>query len=372
MLFEASIPLGVDMRVLARTSSDAAAVVARDVMVGDWHDLATVLEFANGCDAVTFDHELIPAELLEAFEREGVVLRPGARAMGLASDKAAQRHLAAEVGLKVVPHACTTDEQGLRDAVGEIGYPAVVKATRGGYDGRAVWWLHGPSDLDTLIDQHVTDGPPILVERALSISAELATLVARRGTGDQVAYPVVQTEQTSGICATVTAPAATTPALAREAQDGAAALADALDYVGVLAVEYFVIDGALYLNELAPRPHNSGHYTIDACVTSQFENHLRAVLDWPLGDPSMITPAAVMANVIATTARQLRPTELEPPAGTRIHLYGKGPVPGRKLGHVTACGADRVALRRNALDVAAQLSAPALDSTRRPDPSMAP
>lgn len=366
MLFEASIPLGVEMRVLARTVSDSAAAVACDVVVGDWLDLATIAEFADGCDVVTFDHELVPADLLLALESAGVPLCPGARAMGLASDKAVQRLLAAEVGLGVVSYECTHDDDSLRDAVGEIGYPAVVKATRGGYDGRAVWWLHSPADLDSIIDQRRSDGPPLLVERVLSIGAELATLVARRRAGETVAYPVVRTEQTGGICATVTAPAATTPDLARQAQEGAAALADALDYVGVLAVEYFVIDGLLHLNEMAPRPHNSGHYTIDACVTSQFENHLRAVLDWPLGDPSMITPAAVMANLIATTERPLRLSDVTPPAATRIHLYGKGAVPGRKVGHVTVCGADRVALRRTALDVAAQLTAPGLNPAVAP------
>ncbi len=358
MLFEASIPLGVEVRVLARSSGDAAAAVAREVVVGDWNDITTLVAFADGCDAVTFDHELCAPEVLREAQAAGVVLRPDARAMDLASDKAAQRRLAAEVGLGVVPYVVAHDGRGLREAVGAIGYPVVVKATRGGYDGRAVWWAHGPADLDALVGQGITDAAPVLVERALAIGAELATLVARRTNGEVVRYPVVHTEQTSGICTVVSAPAATTPSLALRAQDGAVALAEALDHVGVLAVEYFVVDGALHLNEVAPRPHNSGHYTIDACVTSQFENHLRAVLDWPLGDPSMISPAAVMANLIATTAHDLRPDDVGPPAGARIHLYGKGSRPGRKVGHVTACGTDADLLRRTALETADRLVAP--------------
>jgi len=372
MLFESSIPLGIDVRVLVRSEADAAATVVPDVIVGDWHDLETLVGFAEGCDAVTFDHELVSPAVLGAFEELGAVLHPRARAMTLASDKAAQRELATAVGIGVAPHAETVSPSDLRDAVGEIGFPAVVKATRGGYDGRAVWWTHGPSDLDALIGAYDFDAGPLLVEPVLAISAELATLVARRGNGEHVRYPVVRTEQSDGICVAVTAPADTTPELVTAAQEGAVALADALDYVGVLAVEYFVVDGTLLLNELAPRPHNSGHYTIDACVTSQFENHLRAVLDWPLGDPSLITPAAVMANLIASSPDRLALGDVVPPSGARVHLYGKDPLPGRKVGHVTVCGLDQVALRRTALQVAHQLTGPALEPVRQAVPVVTP
>ena len=361
MLFEASVPLEIDVRVLVRHESDAAATVARDVVVGDWQDLATLVEFAESCAVVTFDHELVSPGVLQALEAAGVVLHPSASAMTLASDKATQRDLARAVGIRVISHATAADRPALRAAVSDIGFPAVVKATRGGYDGRAVWWVRGPSDLAALADAYDFSDGLLLVEPALDISAELATLVVRRGNGELVRYPVVRTEQSDGICVSVTAPAATTAELARQAQDGAAALADVLGYVGVLAVEYFVVGGELFLNELAPRPHNSGHYTIDACVTSQFENHLRAVLDWPLGDPSMITPAAVMANLIATSPRRIPLSDIKLPPGASAHLYGKTPSPDRKVGHVTVCGADRVVLRRTALEVAHQLTGPALE-----------
>ncbi len=370
MLFEASIPLEIDVRVLVRRESDAAATVVRDVVVGDWHDLETLVGFAEGCDAVTFDHELVPPEVLRALEELGTDLHPRASAMTLASDKATQRDLATSVGIGVVPHAVAVGPSDLRAGVGAIGFPAVVKATRGGYDGRGVWWMHGPSDIDALISAYDFETGPLLVEPALAIGAELATLVARRRSGDHVCYPVVRTEQREGICVAVTAPAATTPELATAAQEGAVALADALGYVGVLAVEYFVVGGELLLNELAPRPHNSGHYTIDACVTSQFENHLRAVLDWPLGDPALIAPAAVMANLIATSPARLAPGDLLPPPGARVHLYGKEPRPGRKVGHVTVCGDDSDALRRTALGVARQLTGPAAEPVGLTEPAM--
>lgn len=358
MMVQAAIPMGIDVRVLARTRHDSAAVVGGEVVVGDWHDRPALEELADGCDVVTFDHELVPAEVLVALEERGVVLRPSAAAMSLASDKASQRRLADRVGIRTTPAVVVTTPDALRTAVADLGFPAIVKATRGGYDGRGVRWVTRPLDVDLACEQAPpSEDDPMLVEPVLDITSELAVVVARGCDGVTVSYPVVRTEQVDGICVSVTAPAATTAPLAQQARDGAVALADALGHVGVLAVEYFVVDGALVLNEMAPRPHNSGHHTIDACVTSQFENHLRAVLGWPLGDPSMKAPAAVMANLIATSADPVEPARVEVPAGARVHLYGKAPRPGRKIGHVTACGADPVALRRTAMSFAEQLTA---------------
>lgn len=360
MLVEAAIPLEVDVRVLVRRDDEAAATVARDVAVGDWSDLETLLAFAEECDVVTFDHELVPPPMLEALA-ESAVLHPQASAMTRASNKATQRELAAAVGIAVAPHARASNPAELPGAVAAVGFPAVVKAACGGYDGRAVWWVRTPGELDTLVRSDALGSGPLLVEPALNITEELATLVARRGSGEHVRYPVVRTEQRDGVCAMVTAPAVTTPALASAAQDGAVALAEELDYVGVLAVEYFVVGGELLLNELAPRPHNSGHYTIHACVTSQFENHLRAVLGWPLGDPSLITPAAVMANLVAASSAVLALGDVALPPGASVHLYGKDPLPGRKVGHVTVCGDDPIAMRRTAFEVAEQLTGNAFD-----------
>lgn len=356
MLLEASVPMGVDVRVLSADAAEGAGRVARDTLTGSWRHEGDLLRLAEGCDVVTFDHELTPGELLASLEHASTPLAPTAATMRVASDKTAQRMAAAECGLRVPPWFAAGDTSSLRRAVAHLGFPAVVKLISGGYDGRGVRWLRDRGDLDRFISQGDLGPSGALVEPALPITAELATQVARRADGERVVYPVVRTVQHDGICTTVTAPAATTPALAREAQRGAVALAELLDHVGVLAVEYFVVDGSLMFNELAPRPHNSGHYTIDACTTSQFENHLRAVLGWPLGDPSMTVSAAVMANIIGTGDRLTPLSRMALPPGTRVHLYGKHPAPGRKLGHVTSCGNDRVTLTQLATETADHLA----------------
>ncbi len=356
MLLEAAAPLDVGVRILSSGTDEGAGRIARDTLTGTWRDEHDLLRLAEGCDVVTFDHELTPGELLDSLEHARTPLAPTAATMRVASDKKAQRMVAAECGLRVPPWFAASDPSTLRRAVAHLGLPAVVKTTSGGYDGRGVRWLRDRDDLHRLISDGDLGPSGVLVEPALPITAELATQVVRRADGERVVYPVVHTVQRDGICTTVTAPAATQPGLASEAQRGAVALAERLGYVGVLAVEYFVVDGSLMFNELAPRPHNSGHYTIDACTTSQFENHLRAVLGWPLGDPSMSVPAAVMANVICTGDPLTPLSRMALPSGTRVHLYGKHPAPGRKLGHVTSCGSDPVALARLATETADNLA----------------
>ncbi len=364
MMVQAAIPLGIDLRIFARNRDEGAALAACDVVIGDWCDQSALAEFSDSCDAVTFDHELVSAEVVAALEVDGVTLRPSAAAMSVASDKATQRGLADRVGLRTVEAVVVTSEAAMRAAVNELGFPAVVKAVRGGYDGRGVAWITGPVDLD-LACEHAPPSMsnPMLVEPVLAIASELAAIVARGADGVSVSYPVVQTQQVDGICVAVMAPAATTPQLAEQARDGAVAVADALDYVGVMAVEYFVIGDELFFNEMAPRPHNSGHYTIDACITSQFENHLRAVLGWPLGDPEMKTSAAVMANIIATSTDPIELVHMDLPPGARVHLYSKGGRSGRKVGHVTVCGSDQAVLKRTAMSAVEQLTGHRTDTS---------
>jgi 5-(carboxyamino)imidazole ribonucleotide synthase len=372
MMYQAAISLDLELRILADAATDPAAVVAPSVMVGDYHDPEVVGRFAATCDVVTFDHELVPPEILDAVESAGALLRPSASAMRRASSKSEQRHLAAEVGIAVPPHRVVTGVAGLRDAVDHLGLPVVAKATQGGYDGRGVRWLRSTTDVESITDADFSGTGPLLVEPDLVIDAELATQVVRTVDRDQLAYPVVRTEQDDGICTTVTAPASgagldSIDRLATEAHAAASRLVEVLDYVGLLAIEFFVVDGELLLNELAPRPHNSGHYTIDACVTSQFENHVRAVAGLPLGDPELSVPASVMANIIATDHDVAPLHAVDLPPRTSVHLYGKSARPDRKIGHVTACGHDPAELREAAVAVAHDLAHPRVAG---PNPSI--
>ena len=354
MMYQAAISLDVELRVLAATSADSAARIAHDVTVGDWHDAEVLRAFAARCDVVTFDHELVDPATIEVLEAGGIVVHPGASTQRHAADKARQRVLCDTLRIATPDHVIATDAADATAAADRFGYPMVAKLARGGYDGRGVFWLSDAGETAALFERL----PPrtvVVIEPELRLRAELATQVVRRADGTMVRYPVVQTYQQDGICRMLEAPADIDAATARQAQDWAATLAGAVGAVGVLAVEFFVTDQGLVVNELAPRPHNSGHYSIDACVTSQFENHLRAVLGLPLGAPDLIVPAAVMVNLIAgrTHPDELDALSADPQA--RIHRYGKTSRPGRKVGHVTICGTDRPAL----LHQATMLSQPA-------------
>jgi len=347
MMYQAGISLSIEVRVLAATATDSAARIAHDVTVGDWHDADVLRAFAARCDVVTFDHELVDPATVAVLEAAGTVVHPGASTLRHAADKARQRILCDTLGIATPDHVIATDAADGAAAARRFGYPLVAKLARGGYDGRGVFWLADANDTAALFER-LAPHTVVAIEPELTLDAELATQVVRRADGTLVRYPVVQTYQQDGICRLLEAPADIDPATARQAQDWAATLADAVGAVGVLAVEFFVTDQGLVVNELAPRPHNSGHYSIDACVTSQFENHLRAVLGLPLGAPDLIVPAAVMVNLIAgrTHPADLQALSADPRA--RVHRYGKTSRPGRKVGHVTFCGDDRPALLRQA------------------------
>jgi 5-(carboxyamino)imidazole ribonucleotide synthase len=347
MTHQAAVALGQSLRVLADTPSDPAALVARDVVVGDYRDLNTLRSFAQGCHVVTFDHEHVPQEHLRALVAEGVRVYPGPDALRHAQDKLAMRERLAALEIAVPPFAavCSPDEAVRFGA--HHGWPCVLKAVRGGYDGRGVWMLNTPSGARRVVGELLAAGTPLLVEQCVPMRGELAALVARSPFGQGAAWPVVQTVQRDGICVEVLAPAPGLDRdLARAAVQLGLRLAHELGVVGVLAVELFeTVDGTLLVNELAMRPHNSGHWTMDGARTSQFEQHLRAVLDYPLGDTAPIAPVTVMANVLGAP---------QPPAMSiderlhhlfgrlpeaRVHLYGKAERPGRKLGHVNILGA---------------------------------
>jgi 5-(carboxyamino)imidazole ribonucleotide synthase len=350
MTHQAAIALGQSLRVLAVSPDDGAALVAADVRIGHHTDLDALRAFADGCDAVTFDHEHVPTEHIAALTAEGVAIYPGADAIVFAQDKQRMRERLAELGAPVPRWRPVSAAADIVAFAAQTGWPVVAKAVRGGYDGRGVWMLHSPEEAATLVET----GTPLIIEERVPLRRELAALVARSPFGQVAAYPVVETVQRDGICVEVLAPA---PGLPEEravaAQQLAIDLATALGVVGLLAVELFETEAGLVVNELAMRPHNSGHWSIEGARTSQFEQHLRAVLDYPMGETTLTAPAVVMANVLGgppggiSVDERLHHLFAEDP-GARVHLYGKQSRPGRKIGHVTVLGDDMTSVRARA------------------------
>jgi 5-(carboxyamino)imidazole ribonucleotide synthase len=345
MTHQAAIALGQSLRVLATSPDDGAALVAPDVHIGHHTDLDALRAFAKGCDVVTFDHEHVPGEHIRALAAEGVNVLPGADALRYAQDKRAMRERLTALGAPVPRWRSVQAPADIAEFAAECGWPVVAKAVTGGYDGRGVWVL-GPDD--------PVPGTDLIVEEKVPLRRELAAVVARSPFGQVAAYPVVETVQRHGICVEVLAPApGLSEDLAAEAKRLAIQLASDLDVVGLLAVELFETADGLVVNELAMRPHNSAHWTIEGARTSQFEQHLRAVLDYPLGDTSLAAPAVVMANVLGGEEGGMSIDErlhhlfaAEP--GAKVHLYGKQVRPGRKIGHVTVLGDDLEDVRARA------------------------
>lgn len=359
MTYQAGIPLGLSLRVLAANPDDGAALVAADIDLGSPDSLADLQAFAERCGVVTFDHELVEPVAVAALEAAGHTVRPPLQALRAAQDKGLQRALFDGWDLPLPVHERVMETGQIERFAARHGWPVVAKACRGGYDGRGVWVLESPEAAERLYAETTGVGIDLLVEEHVAIDRELAVLVARRPGGEAALYPVVETVQVGGICHEIRAPAPVAPDLAEAARRLAVRIADGLDVSGILAVELFETGGRLLINEIAVRPHNSGHYSIEGCVTSQFENHLRAVLDWPLGRTDLTAPAVVTVNVLGTpTTGDLLgnlPAALEVP-GVHVHLYGKDARPGRKLGHVTALGDDTAEVRERAWRAADRLS----------------
>nr|WP_281268507.1 5-(carboxyamino)imidazole ribonucleotide synthase [Thermasporomyces composti] len=359
MTHQAGIALGVQFRVLAEGPEVSAARVARDVTVGDYRDLDTLRAFAAGCDVVTFDHEHVPTDHLVRLEKDGVVCRPGADALVHAQDKAVMRERLTALGIPCPRYRLVAGVDDLAAAARELGLPLVLKATRGGYDGKGVWVV---DDLDGEdVGRLLSADVPLLAEERVDFVRELSAVVARSPSGQAIAYPVVESVQRDGICHEVVAPAPGLPEdRALDAQGIALRIAGELNVFGILAVELFETqDGRVLVNELAMRPHNTGHWTIDGAVTSQFENHLRAILDLPLGSPRPRAPWTVMVNVLGGDYPNMHYGLLHCQArdpAMRVHLYGKEVRPGRKVGHVTAYGDDLDDVRERARHAAAYLT----------------
>jgi 5-(carboxyamino)imidazole ribonucleotide synthase len=347
MLAEPAAALGIPLRLLAEAEGVSAAQVIPDTLVGDYTDLEMLRKVTSGARVVTFDHEHVPTEHLHALEADGVATRPGPEALVHAQDKAVMRARLGELGVPCPRNAVVSTVEEAE----AFGFPCVLKTTRGGYDGKGVWFVADAGDCAEAFALAARTGVRILAEERIDFRRELSALAARSPSGQAAAYPVVASTQVDGICAEVVAPApALAPRLATQAQQIALTIAKELDVTGVLAVELFeTTDGRILVNELAMRPHNTGHWTQDGAVTSQFENHLRAVLDLPLGSPASRARWTVMVNILGGPAGDGAevgrlydgyPHALARDPHLRVHLYGKELRPGRKVGHVNAYGDD--------------------------------
>jgi 5-(carboxyamino)imidazole ribonucleotide synthase len=340
MTAAAAVGLGATFRVLSESENESAALVTHDVTVGSHLSLPDISAFAAGCDVITFDHEHVPGPILAKLESDGVLVRPGSGALKYTQDKLAMRERLTALGIPCPRYAPVSSLADVVAFAGTTPRPVVLKAVSGGYDGKGVWLCESTAEVEDVLAL----GLPLMAEEFVPFRRELAALVARSPSGQGAAYPVVQTVQVDGICREVIAPApGLDPDLAVEAEAMALKIAGELGVTGLLAVELFeTAHGGLLVNELAMRPHNSGHWTIEGARTSQFEQHLRAVLDLPLG--SCARPEGtftVMANLLGGTDpdvfdRYIHVMAADP--AVKVHFYGKEVRLGRKIGHVTIVG----------------------------------
>ncbi|MEV6339020.1 5-(carboxyamino)imidazole ribonucleotide synthase [Nocardia vinacea] len=356
MTHQAAIALGQRLRVLAENPDDPAAQVSPEVVLGSHTDLTALRKAAVGSHALTFDHEHVPTEHLEALVAEGVNVQPPPHALVFAQDKLAMRTKLSELGLPVpafVPVTSAADAVRFGD---EHDWRIVLKAVRGGYDGRGVWMPESAGEAETIVSDQLAHGVQLLAEAKVDLKRELSAMVARSPFGQAATWPVVETVQRNGQCAVVIAPAPDlSDDLAAQAETLALNLAKELGVVGAMAVELFETnDGVLLINELAMRPHNSGHWGMDGACTGQFEQHLRAVLDYPLGDTSPLAPVTVMANILGAAEaptmsmdERLHHLFARLPQA-KVHLYGKGERPDRKIGHINVLGDDVAVVREQA------------------------
>ena len=321
--------LGINLLLFAEDKDDSAAQIAPHV-VGDFRDLSQLLEFAKECDLVTFEHELVPLSVIKGLEAAGVKVFPTSQSFQYSQDKSAMRSKLASYP--------SPKWRVIDDANETFEFPIIAKRISGGYDGRGVWKVENLDDLDELL----TEYPQLLIEELIKFDSEIAVMVARSEHGQATSWAPTQTIQSDGICTLTISPAPViSPAIAEQAQHLALSIAEEISLIGVMAVEMFVKGDQLYINELAMRPHNSGHWTIEGSRTSQFEQHLRAILDLPLGDPTMTAPYAVMGNILGGEKTDMYRPYLHLMArnpNLKFHQYKKEVRKGRKIGHVTVIG----------------------------------
>jgi 5-(carboxyamino)imidazole ribonucleotide synthase len=361
MMAPCAVALGFELRVLAEAEDVSAVAAVANAPVGDYKDLDTLRQFAQGLDVMTFDHEHVPTEHLQTLIAEGVNVQPQPDALIHAQDKLIMRGVVEKLGLPNPAWAAVSTVEELVAFGEQTGWPVVLKTPRGGYDGKGVRMIDDAGAAAAAADWFT--GTPLLAEDKVEFSRELSALVARTPSGEAKAWPVVHTIQVDGVCDEVIAPAQELSAeVAEAAQQAALRLAEELGVTGVMAAELFETPGqgqGFVINELAMRPHNTGHWTMDGCVTSQFEQHLRAVLDLPLGDTAALGAVVVMKNYLGGANTDLfgaYPQALAAEPDVKVHGYGKSVRPGRKIGHVNVVGrhaSDVDVLRTKAARVAA-------------------
>ncbi|NTU77862.1 MAG: 5-(carboxyamino)imidazole ribonucleotide synthase [Chloroflexales bacterium] len=359
MLTQSAIALGVETAIFERSPDSPAGRLTQREVVGSWEDPEALARFAAHCDLVTLENEFIDATILARLEDGGMPVYPTSATVRLVQDKLSQKEAIAAAGLAVPTFRGVASPAEVLMAGAEMGWPMVLKARRNGYDGYGNATLRAPGDVAAAWQRLAGGGSPLLVEAWVPFARELAVMVVRGRDGASRAYPVVETVQEHHICHVVRAPAPMPAAESAAATALAVRAVEAVGGVGIFGVELFELpDGRVLFNELAPRPHNSGHYTIEGCATSQFESHLRAVIGWPLGPVTLRAPAAVMINLLGRRAGPVPPDALREALaihGAHIHLYGKRDSRvGRKMGHVTALGAtlaEAEAIARRAADL---------------------
>lgn len=331
--------LGIELVALAAMENDSAAQVC-DYVVGDYSKIDDVINFSRSCDVITFEHELVPQSVIKALENSGVRVYPKSESFIFSQNKIEMRRKVDQLGLP------NPKWQVFDGGPVEISFPLIAKTSSGGYDGRGVFVIE---DMSALLNLHASVNAPLLLEEKLNFDYEISVLAARSPHGQAATWSPTLTIQSDGICTTTITPApALSEELAVKAQEVALVIAQGIGLVGVMAVELFVQADNLIINELALRPHNSGHWSIEGSITSQFEQHLRAILDLPLGSTAMVTPYAVMGNVLGGEKTDLYRPYLHLMArnpSLKFHQYGKEVRPGRKIGHVTAIGTNLVELQ---------------------------
>lgn len=339
----AALPLGCEVSILEKNPLSPAAQLTPLSVTGDWADPETLRRFAVSVDVITLENEFVDAAVLRQLEDAGHKVFPTAASIALTQDKLLQKEALVRAGLPVPAFEAVTTPAELASAGDQLGWPLVLKTRRNGYDGKGNFTLHSPADISAAWHALRGDLNELFVEAFWRFTKELAVIVTRARDGATVTYPVVETVQHRHVCHAVQAPAALAPELTARATEIALRAVTAVGAVGSFGVELFLsATGEIAVNELAPRVHNSGHYTIEACVCSQFENHVRAVLGWPLGSTRLIAPAAVMLNLLGSHRAPGRPlglTQALAVPGAHVHLYGKAMSgAGRKMGHITALG----------------------------------
>jgi 5-(carboxyamino)imidazole ribonucleotide synthase len=344
MMIPAASNLGIELKVLAETENSSAAQAT--TVVGDFTDAATVVSFAETVDVITFDHEHVPLAILQKLEQQGISVQPSSSALAHAQNKLVMRRALEKIGAPNPIWKEVSTALELDYFINQHGPEVIVKTPIGGYDGKGVRVVSSSEQVsDWLAEPMISSlGGALLVEQKVSFKRELAQLSARNPAGEFVSWPVVETRQKNGVCSEVLSPAPNMSSeLSARAVKIAQLISESLGVTGNLAVEMFeTAEGELLVNELAMRPHNSGHFTIEGSVTSQFEQHLRAVSNLPLGKTDALKPVSVMANLLGVSDSKNfmdnYPQVMSKFPGIKIHSYGKAPRLGRKLGHITVVG----------------------------------